>query len=64
MKEDEEEEKEKIKEALQKCGYQDWQFRLIGRDKPSHSTNRHVRNTTPPKGRVTLPYIRGVSEGI
>ncbi len=63
LKEDENTEKEGIKQALCKCGYRDWHFKLVSRDKPQSRERRRNTNTSN-KGSVTLPYIKGTSEAL
>ena len=63
LKEYEENEKENIRDVLSKCGYSDWQFHLISRDK-SQQRPPWRDNPMTSEGRVTILYVRGTSEAL
>ncbi|XP_066300839.1 uncharacterized protein [Branchiostoma lanceolatum] len=52
-----------IKQALSRCGYPDWTFKKV-----EHQTNKtkqkkdRKKGEETSKGRVTLPYIQGITE--
>ncbi|XP_066289701.1 uncharacterized protein [Branchiostoma lanceolatum] len=56
-------EMEHIKQALSRCGYPDWTFKKV-----EHQTNKtkqkkdRKKGEETSKGRVTLPYIQGITE--
>ena len=55
-------EKQYVQSALIKCGYQDWQFKLVTKDSPNNT--RSGKDTTcagPARGSVVVPYVQGTS---
>ena len=57
--EDESRERRHLRDALSKCGYRDWQFRLAERPPTPAITDRPEY-----VGSVVLPYMRGTSESL
>ena len=63
---DREQETEHIKQALSRCNYPDWTFRKvesqINRSRQKKDKNPKKKHEDKSKGRVTLPYRKGVTE--
>ena len=64
------EEEENIRKALQSCGYPEWTLKRVKQQQEQKEANIKRKDTTKKnnkekkKGQVVLPYIRGVSERI
>ncbi|XP_066270838.1 uncharacterized protein [Branchiostoma lanceolatum] len=59
---DRETEKQHIKQALKDCGYPKWAIDKATAPKPRQQNNRNPGTRERDKGRITLPYIKTVSE--
>ncbi|CAH1242829.1 HMCN1 [Branchiostoma lanceolatum] len=59
---DRETEKQHIKQALKDCGYPKWAIDKATAPKPPQQNNRNPGTKERDKGRITLPYIKTVSE--
>ncbi|CAH1253587.1 CAD [Branchiostoma lanceolatum] len=59
---DRETEKQHIKQALKDCGYPKWAIDKATAPKPPQQNNRNPGTRERDKGRITLPYIKTVSE--
>ena len=57
------EEKLHVKKALSNCGYPQWAFDKISQPKKEKS-NANKDSTTPSKGQIVLPYVKGVSDAL
>ncbi|XP_066294750.1 uncharacterized protein [Branchiostoma lanceolatum] len=63
---DKEDEKLHITRALRKCGYPTWAIEKATAPKPQRlsNSNKTQNNKGTNRGFVTLPYMKGVSEGL
>ncbi|CAH1259177.1 Hypp2188 [Branchiostoma lanceolatum] len=59
---DRETEKQHIKQALKDCGYPKWAIDKATAPKPPQQNNRNPGTRERDNGRITLPYIKTVSE--
>jgi hypothetical protein len=66
--EDREQEEKKIEEALKKCGYPEWAFKLVKKQIAEKKEKDKVKNrdkkTEKSKGMVVIPYVKGLSEAL
>ena len=63
--EDQHSEKEHVKSALRRCGYENWSFkRACTKKQPKVAASTDSTNSTTNKTFVVAPYVQGVSEKV
>ncbi|XP_071491393.1 uncharacterized protein [Diadema antillarum] len=62
--EDRQQEINKIRKSLAVCGYQEWTWNTVARNKSRDDNRIPRRNIVPSKGNVGIPYVAGVTESL